>query len=127
MDRHSAMTLLHEEAIYLHQGIQYQVEKLDWEEKKAFVREVDVDYYTDANLAVEMKVLEEDRSRIYQGGTISFGDVGLVAQATIFKKISLNDKQDNIGSVQSIYHQMKCIQARHGCPLAIHYNGLRQN
>lgn len=34
MDRFSAMTLLHEEAIYLHQGIQYQVEKLDWEEKR---------------------------------------------------------------------------------------------
>lgn len=53
------------------------------------MREVDVDYYTDANLAVEMKVLEEDRSRNYQGGTISFGDVGLVAQATIFKKFAL--------------------------------------
>lgn len=34
MDRFSAMTLLHDEAIYLHQGIQYQVEMLDWEEKK---------------------------------------------------------------------------------------------
>ena len=56
------MTLLHEEAIYLHQGIQYQVEKLDWEEKKAYVREVEVDYYTDANLAVQLKVLEEDKS-----------------------------------------------------------------
>ncbi|EON72440.1 DEAD/DEAH box helicase [Lysinibacillus sphaericus] len=97
MDRHSAMTLLHEEAIYLHQGIQFQVEKLDWEEKKAFVREVDVDYYTDANLAVEMKVLEEDRSRTYGGGAISFGDVGLVAQATIFKKIRFGT-HDNIGS-----------------------------
>ena len=40
MDRFSALTLLHEEAIYLHQGIQFQVEKLDWEEKKAFVREI---------------------------------------------------------------------------------------
>ncbi|MEQ6356277.1 DEAD/DEAH box helicase [Lysinibacillus sp. M3] len=97
MDRHSAMTLLHEEAIYLHQGIQFQVEKLDWDEKKAFVREVDVDYYTDANLAVEMKVLEEDRSREYKGGIISFGDVGLVAQATIFKKIRFGT-HDNIGS-----------------------------
>ena len=55
MDRFSAMTLLHEEAIYLHQGIQYQVEKLDWEEKKAFVREVTVDYYTDANLSGRIK------------------------------------------------------------------------
>ncbi|OXS76125.1 ATP-dependent helicase [Lysinibacillus sp. KCTC 33748] len=98
MDRHSAMTLLHEEAIYLHQGIQFQVEKLDWEEKKAYVREVDVDYYTDANLAVEMKVLEEDRSRDYKGGIIGFGDVGLVAQATIFKKIKFNGNHDNIGS-----------------------------
>ena len=63
MDRFSALTLLHEEAIYFHQGIQFQVEKLDWEEKKAFVREVDVDYYTDANLAVELKVLEMDKNR----------------------------------------------------------------
>ena len=39
MDTFSAMTLLHEEAIYLHQGNQYQVEILDWEEKKAYVRE----------------------------------------------------------------------------------------
>ena len=35
MDRYSAMTLLHEEAIYLHQGTQFQVEKLDWEEKES--------------------------------------------------------------------------------------------
>lgn len=34
MDTYSAMTLLHEEAIYLHQGTQFQVEMLDWEEKK---------------------------------------------------------------------------------------------
>lgn len=34
MDRFSAMTLLHEEAIYLHEGVQYQVEQLDWDEKK---------------------------------------------------------------------------------------------
>lgn len=63
MDRFSAMTLLHDEAIYLHQGIQYQVEKLDWEEKKAFVREVQVDYYTDANLAVLLRVLEVDKEK----------------------------------------------------------------
>ncbi len=37
--------------IYI-KGIQFQVEVLDWEEKKAFVKEVDVDYFTDANLAV---------------------------------------------------------------------------
>src|SRR5690606_42017623 len=35
MDRFSAMTLLHDEAIYLHQRNQYQVEKLDGEENNA--------------------------------------------------------------------------------------------
>ncbi len=66
MDRFSAMTLLHEEAIYLHQGSQFQVETLDWDEKKAYVREVDVDYFTDANLAVSLKVLDIDKERTWK-------------------------------------------------------------
>ncbi|WP_111645478.1 DEAD/DEAH box helicase [Paranoxybacillus vitaminiphilus] len=97
MDRFSAMTLLHEEAIYLHQGVQYQVEKLDWEEKKAYVREVDVDYFTDANLAVQLKVLEEDKKRSRGTGIIGFGDVMVQAKATIFKKIKF-ETHENIGS-----------------------------
>lgn len=97
MDRFSAMTLLHDEAIYLHQGVQYQVEYLDWEEKKAFVREVAVDYYTDANLAVELKVLEQDRAKQAVLGEVGFGDVSVTAMATIFKKIKF-DTHENIGS-----------------------------
>ncbi|KMK76359.1 DEAD/DEAH box helicase [Alkalihalobacillus pseudalcaliphilus] len=97
MDRFSAMTLLHDEAIYLHQGIQYQVELLDWEEKKAFVRQVAVEYFTDANLAVQLKVLEEDESKASTHTTISFGDVMVNAKATIFKKIKLSTFE-NIGS-----------------------------
>ena len=97
MDRFSAMTLLHEEAIYLHQGTQFQVEMLDWEEKKAFVREVDVDYFTDANLAVELKVLEQDKLRTSTIGEVGFGDVSVVAMATIFKKIKF-ETHENIGS-----------------------------
>ncbi|MCM3766609.1 DEAD/DEAH box helicase [Neobacillus niacini] len=97
MDRFSAMTLLHEEAIYLHQGTQYQVEKLDWEEKKAFVREVDVDYFTDANLAVQLKVLEVDRLKPLEEAEIGYGDVSVRAMATIFKKIKF-ETHENIGS-----------------------------
>lgn len=97
MDTYSAMTLLHEEAIYMHQGIQYQVEKLDWEEKKAFVREVDVDYYTDANLVVELKVLSEDKSAERGNAEVCYGDVSLLAFPTIFKKIKFQT-HDNIGS-----------------------------
>lgn len=97
MDRFSAMTLLHEEAIYLHQGTQFQVEKLDWEEKKAFVREVDVDYFTDANLAVELKVLEIDKKRSIDHMEVGYGDVSILAKATLFKKIKF-DTHENIGS-----------------------------
>lgn len=97
MDTYSAMTLLHEEAIYLHQGVQFQVEQLDWEEKKAYVREVNVDYFTDANLAVELKVMSEDKLQQLSGAYIGYGDVSTLAQATIFKKIRF-DTHDNIGS-----------------------------
>ncbi len=97
MDRFSAMTLLHDEAIYLHQGVQFQVEYLDWEEKKAFVREVDVDYFTDANLAVQLKVLEEDKITQNQKVERAYGDVAVYAMATIFKKIKF-DTHENIGS-----------------------------
>ncbi|MBD1381652.1 DEAD/DEAH box helicase [Metabacillus arenae] len=97
MDRFSAMTLLHDEAIYLHQGTQYQVEKLDWEEKKAFVSEVDADYFTDANLAVQLKVLEIDQERELPRSSLGYGDVTVQAKATIFKKIKF-ETHENIGS-----------------------------
>ncbi|TWT28347.1 DEAD/DEAH box helicase [Planomicrobium sp. CPCC 101110] len=97
MDRFSAMTLLHEEAIYLHQGTQFQVEILDWEEKKAYVTEVDVDYFTDANLAVELKVMSEDKTREFHDAYVHFGDIAVLAMPTIFKKIRF-DTHDNIGS-----------------------------
>jgi DEAD/DEAH box helicase domain-containing protein len=97
MDRFSSMTLLHDEAIYLHQGTQFQVEKLDWNEKKAFVREVDVDYFTDANLAVQLKVLEVDKLQMMDDVEIGYGDVSVRAMATIFKKIKF-ETHENIGS-----------------------------
>ncbi|HEX4622029.1 MAG TPA: DEAD/DEAH box helicase, partial [Myxococcaceae bacterium] len=56
MDQFSAPTLLHEEAIYLQEGAQYHVDRLDWEEKKAYVRPVEVDYYTTALNSLSIKV-----------------------------------------------------------------------
>ncbi|MFM9326738.1 DEAD/DEAH box helicase [Paenibacillus mesotrionivorans] len=97
MDRFGAMTLLHEEAIYIHEGVQYQVEKLDYEEKKAYVREVSVDYFTDANLAVQLKVLQVHKEERSEGLVRQFGEVTVNAKATIFKKIKLRT-HENIGS-----------------------------
>ncbi|MCG8397352.1 DEAD/DEAH box helicase [Bacillus atrophaeus] len=97
MDRFSAMTLLHDEAIYLHEGVQYQVEKLDWDHKKAYVRKVDVEYYTDANLAVQLKVLEIDKTIDRRQTSLHYGDVTVNALPTIFKKIKMTTFE-NIGS-----------------------------
>jgi len=97
VDRFSAPTMIHEEAIYMHGSQQYQVEKLDYEEKKAFVRKVNVDYYTDANLAVEIKVLEEFKQAQFSNRAKHLGEVMVTSLATMFKKIKLFT-HENIGS-----------------------------
>lgn len=92
VDRPSAMTLLHDEAIYIHDGRQYHVDRLDWEELKAYVRPVDVDYYTDAHVAVDLRVLDEDAA----AGDSGYGQVAVTYLATLFKKIRLHS-HENIG------------------------------
>jgi DEAD/DEAH box helicase domain-containing protein len=86
MDQFAAQTLLHDQAIYLHEGQQHHVDHLDWAEKKAYVRPVKVDYYTDADRAASVQVLEGFDEA---GGAIrrAHGEVLVTSLATIFKKI----------------------------------------
>lgn len=95
MDRYSVPMLLHEKAIYMHQGDQYQVEKLDFPAKKAFVKKVEVDYYTDADLSVNLRVLDVFRE---DGGAVSrtSGEVSVTSRVSMFKKIKL-DTHENLG------------------------------
>lgn len=96
-DRFSAPMLVHEEAIYIHEGQQYQVEKLDFDDKKAYVRKVNVDYYTDANLAVDLKVIDVFREDNRSPVSRNCGEVMVTALVTMFKKIKLHT-HENIGS-----------------------------
>ncbi len=59
VDFPSALTTLHEKAIYLHDARQYQVEKLDYDGRKAFVRQVDSDYFTDAIVYTQVSELAQ--------------------------------------------------------------------
>jgi DEAD/DEAH box helicase domain-containing protein len=96
IDQLGAMTMLHTNAIYLHQGQQYHVDKLDWGEKKSYVHRVDAEYYTDANLAVTIKPLDVLKQKDELGMQVHFGEVMTAAKATIFKKIRLHT-HENMG------------------------------
>ena len=63
----AALTTLHEKAIYLHEARQYHVERFDYEERKAYVRRVDCDYYTDAIDYTQVKTLEQFEGEPFGG------------------------------------------------------------
>ncbi len=89
VDSFSAPTMVHEEAIYIHEGQQYQIEELDWEEKKAYATQVDVDYYTDAELAVQVRVIDQFKSEGFDGCHKAYGEVLVSALPTIYKKVKM--------------------------------------
>ncbi|GAC1658322.1 MAG: ATP-dependent helicase MrfA [Candidatus Dormibacteraceae bacterium] len=97
MDQFSAPTLLHEEAIYLQEGAQYHVDRLDWEEKKAYVRPVQVDYYTTALSSLSIKVLDRFAGPDAAPLDRSHGEVKLTSLVAMFKKIRFQS-HENIGS-----------------------------
>jgi DEAD/DEAH box helicase domain-containing protein len=103
VDFSSALTTVHEKAIYLHGAQQYHVEHLDFKERKAYVKQVDVDYYTDAIRYTQVRVLEiaaEVRAKESSPGipaARSHGDVLVRSQVVGFKKIKFFTNE-NIGA-----------------------------
>jgi len=97
MDQFSTPVFLHEEAVYLHEGAQYHVDRLDWDEKKAYVRPVEVDYYTDALSSVTIQVLDTFAGPDGEPVARHHGEVKVTALASMFKKIRFHT-HENIGS-----------------------------
>jgi DEAD/DEAH box helicase domain-containing protein len=102
VDFPSALTTLHEKAIYLHGAEQYHVEHLDFTERKAYVKRVEVDYYTDAMKYTQVRVLEvaeetnSKKAQLEIAGRKSHGDVLVRSQVVGFKKIKFFTNE-NIG------------------------------
>lgn len=104
VDFPSALTFLHEKAIYLHGAQQYHVEHLDFKERKAYVKEVESNYYTDAVKHTQVRVLENaDSERISSRGAQeavshvrTHGEVLVRSQVVGFKKIKFFTNE-NIG------------------------------
>jgi DEAD/DEAH box helicase domain-containing protein len=90
MDWRGAHTMLHEQAIYQHDGECWQVERFDHENHKAFVRKVAPDYYTDAMTYVEISVLDKsDEGQAAPESTSlgGWGEVAVVEKVVGYKKI----------------------------------------
>ena len=100
MDWRSTHTMLHEQAIYQHEGGQYQVERLDFDNHKAFVRRVKPDYYTTAMTHSKVAVLEEDQRATVELGEVpldaALGDVSVIEKVVGYKKIKFHS-HENVG------------------------------
>lgn len=87
VDQFSAPVLVHDDAIYIHQGVQHHVERLDWEEKRAYIHPITVDYHTVAETRVSIAVLEIHGGPVGEGCRRCHGEVRISRLATIFKKV----------------------------------------
>lgn len=106
VDFPTALTTLHEKAIYLHDSRQYQVEKLDYDGRKAYVRGVDSDYFTNANIYTQVKELatfDREPAAGNSGSEVqvlaAHGEVRVKRQVVGFKKVKFYTLE-NVGAGQ---------------------------
>ena len=112
----SGPSTLHEKAIYIVEGQLFQVERLDFDGRKAYVRSVDCDYYTDAitytkvtildtfasmgdgRLTIESDIEHRPSDIEHRASPIaSHGEVHVVSRVVGFKKIKFYTNE-NVGS-----------------------------
>ena len=97
VDFDSAPSTLHEKAVYILEGRTFFVEKYDHEERRAHVREAEVDYYTDAITYTKVKILDRFAEEPAQQARRSHGEVHVTSQVVGFKKIKFYTNE-NVGS-----------------------------
>jgi DEAD/DEAH box helicase domain-containing protein len=98
VDFSSALTTVHPKAIYLHGGQQYHVERLDFDDRKAYVKRVNVDYFTDAIRYTQVRVLEAAAEERAPGPAARLhGEVLVRSQVVGFKKIKFFTNE-NVGA-----------------------------
>jgi len=96
VDYSAAALTLYEGAIHMVQSTPYQVERLDWEGRKAYVTRTHVDYYTDSIDYTKLKVLERFDGGPAGRGDSHHGEVHVVRRVSGYKKIRYYT-HENIG------------------------------
>jgi DEAD/DEAH box helicase domain-containing protein len=101
----SGPSTLHPKAIYIIEGKLFQVERLDFEGRKAFVRSIDCDYYTTAINYAKVTPIDTFASdagdgegeRVFETAVRTHGEVHVVSRVVGFKKIKFYTNE-NVGS-----------------------------
>ncbi len=96
VDYRSAPSTLYEDAIYLCETESYNVSRLDYKQRRAYVRKVDVDYYTEAISHTSVKILETFESAPRPVSVREHGDVHVVWRVSGFKKMKFHTRE-NVG------------------------------
>lgn len=95
LDWHSTPSQLHEQAIYQHDGVQYQVEELDYENHKAYVRRVEPDYFTTALRNVKVRVLEDEaEERLGKHARSGWSEVCVTEKVVGYKKVKFHTHEN---------------------------------
>jgi DEAD/DEAH box helicase domain-containing protein len=89
----SGPSTLHPKAIYIVEGALYQVERLDFDGRKAFVKSIASDYYTQAIAHTRVTILDTFEKAV----EASHGEVHVVGRVVGFKKIKFYTNE-NVGS-----------------------------
>jgi HhH-GPD superfamily base excision DNA repair protein len=97
VDQFAPPVLVHDDAIYLHEGRQFYCERLDWEEKRAYVHPVSVDHFTLAETRTTLQILERYEGPIGDACRRSLGEVRVSRAATMYKNIRFLT-HENVGS-----------------------------
>ncbi|TFH36265.1 MAG: DEAD/DEAH box helicase, partial [Anaerolineales bacterium] len=87
VDRATAPILLHEGAVYIHEGRTFLVVELDWDKAIANVEPAQVDYYTDAGETAELEVLEVFDADENSPARRAHGWVQVTAQSSSYRKV----------------------------------------
>ena len=96
MDEISAMSQLHDHAVYIHGADTYFVDRLDLTQKIAFVERRDLDYYTQAIQTSEIRIDEKETEIDWHSGLLGYGDVTVTTSIPMFKKIRFHSR-DSLG------------------------------
>ncbi len=96
IDSISAPEQLHPNAVYLHEGESYIVKELDLDARIAYVKQTNVEYYTQPILASNARVIEQEQDRELEIGRLGFGPLEVSWRTVGFKKIKFYT-MENIG------------------------------